>query len=77
MTDTTMREITSPFHLKEQAKGRREGRAEDILTVLATRGVDVPAEKRKQIKACENLQRLNAWLRRAVTARTIDDVIKA
>lgn len=85
MTDTTMREITSPFHLKEQAKGRRigrhegrvEGRAEDILTILAARGVSVPAETRKQIKACDDLRRLKTWLKRAVTARTIDDVIKA
>ena len=40
-------------------------------------GVSVPATVREQILACTDLAQLDTWLRRAVTATTAEDVIRA
>jgi hypothetical protein len=77
MTQTQMPEILSRFHQRERAIGRAERGAEDILTILSARGIIVSAEIRQQILACHDLRRLNAWLKRALTATTASDVIAA
>jgi len=56
--------------------GRAGGEAYAILAVLEERAVPVPAEVREQILGCTDLARLDAWLRRAVRADTIEDVIR-
>jgi hypothetical protein len=58
-----------------KAEGRAEGAARAILAVLAARGLDVPDEVRACITACTELARLDAWLARAVTATSADEVI--
>jgi hypothetical protein len=62
-----------------EAKGLREGaresRAADILMVLTTRGVPVPAEVEQQIAGCSDLALLSLWLKRAVTANRAEDVV--
>jgi hypothetical protein len=76
-------EYQSDFARKYVAEGRTEGRVEGraegaataLLTVLAARGVDVPDEVRARITGCTDLDQLEAWLRRAVTAHSIHDVI--
>ena len=83
------RELTSlerHFISKGEAKGRAEGRAEgeakgraeamrqNILRVLAVRGVDVPRAVRERILGCDEVELLDAWLERAVTAERADDV---
>ena len=45
-----------------------------MLTVLAARGVDVPEPTRNRIAGCVDLDQLDLWLRRAVTAETVDDL---
>jgi hypothetical protein len=57
-----------------KAEGRTEGRAEDVLIVLTTRGIDVPEEARDRITGCTDLDQLDTWLRHAVTATSIDEV---
>jgi hypothetical protein len=44
--------------------------------VLEGRGITVPTETREQILACADLARLDTWLRRAITATTIEDVLQ-
>ncbi|MFJ4965809.1 hypothetical protein ACIP6P_25760 [Streptomyces sp. NPDC088729] len=53
-------------------EGRVEGRVEDILRILAVRGVAVPESARQRISACADLQVLDVWFERAVTAETAD-----
>lgn len=60
-----------------RAQGRAESRAEDVLTVLATRGVPVPAAARRRITGCTDLDQLDTWLRRAVEAESVDDLFTA
>ncbi|MCX4508306.1 hypothetical protein [Streptomyces anulatus] len=56
-------------------EGRVEGRGEDILRILAVRGVPVPDEARQRITACKDLAVLDVWFERAVTATTVDAVL--
>lgn len=59
-------------------KGRDEGRAqraaEDVLAVLAERGIDVPEDARERITGCGDPEILRRWLRRAVTASAAEDI---
>lgn len=59
-----------------KARGRVEGKAEDVLTVLRTRGVRLTRAQREEIRACEQPRRLQAWLRRACTATTAAEVFE-
>ena len=56
---------------------RREARgvARSILHVLATRGLVATAEQRALIEQCTDLPRMDRWLERAITARSIDEVL--
>lgn len=53
-------------------KGRAESRADDILDVLATRGLSVTNEQRDRITSTSDLELLKTWLRRAVTVASAD-----
>ncbi|MBD0842746.1 hypothetical protein [Streptomyces sp. TRM68416] len=57
-----------------RAEGRAEGRAEDVLLILDTRGIEVPDAARERIASCTDLDELRTWLTRAVTATTADDL---
>jgi predicted transposase YdaD len=56
-------------------KGRMEGRAEDVLRILALRGVSVDNQARQRILSCTDLATLGLWLERAITATHISDVL--
>lgn len=57
------------------ARGEARGEARAVLAVLEARGIAVPDGVRIRITECTDLAQLDAWVRRAVTARTIDDLI--
>jgi hypothetical protein len=57
-----------------KAEGKAEGKAVAVLTILDDRGVAVPEAKRAEIEQCTDMQQLDAWLHRALTARTIVDL---
>ena len=71
--------VFSPFakeHFgKGKAKGRAEGMAEEarrmVGLVLAARGLDVPADVLARIDACDDVEQLEVWVTRAVTAVTV------
>ncbi|GGO21880.1 hypothetical protein GCM10010116_44080 [Microbispora rosea subsp. aerata] len=56
------------------AKGRAEGQAEAILTVLSARGIEVSEDVSERIRRCHDLDRLAAWLRAAATADSPDEL---
>jgi hypothetical protein len=58
-----------------EARGRAEGEAKGVLTVLAARGIAVPDELRARILSCSDLAQLDRWLTRAATATSADDVV--
>jgi hypothetical protein len=57
-----------------EAEGRAKGEAKAVLRVLAARGVEVPEEARVRISACADLRQLDAWLDRAVVARSVAEL---
>ncbi|HEY3819941.1 MAG TPA: hypothetical protein VGL81_22405 [Polyangiaceae bacterium] len=67
-----------------KAEGKAEGRAEGeasravraIFTVLAARGLAVPDEIRARITGSTDLDQLDAWLARAVTAASAADIVR-
>ncbi|XXY47534.1 hypothetical protein WME91_46775 [Sorangium sp. So ce269] len=67
-------QFQSEFARSYVAKGRQEGRREgileakahDVLAVLETRGLDIPAEVRERVLASTDLTELDRWIRRAV-----------
>ncbi|OHV36645.1 MULTISPECIES: hypothetical protein [Pseudofrankia] len=69
---------------RAHAEGKSEGRAEGealgagrmLLTVLEERGINVPDDVRGRVHSCTDLDQLDTWFRRAITATTIDDVIR-
>lgn len=73
-------EIRDEARVEGRVEGRAEGEtrraAEDVLTVLAERGIDVPEEARERITECGDPEVLGRWLRRAVTAPTAEDVFR-
>jgi hypothetical protein len=86
MMQTKQREYKSDYFRKVQAeaeakgkaegeaKGKAEGEAGAILTVLDSRGIEVPDEARARIIGCTDLEQLDTWLRRAVTAASAGDL---
>jgi predicted nucleotidyltransferase/HEPN domain-containing protein len=58
-----------------EVKGVRDRGAADILMVLTTRGIPVPAEVEQQIEGCSDPALLSLWLKRAVTASRAEDVV--
>ncbi|GAB3172514.1 hypothetical protein [Streptomyces incanus] len=59
---------------KLRAEGRVEGRVEDILRLLDGRGVEVSAEERERIAGCGDLDMLDVWFTRAITATSAAEV---
>ncbi len=61
-----------------KAEGRAEGRvagvAESVLKVLEARGIPVTEAQRQEILGCQDLNRVNQWLDRAVMAPSADEV---
>jgi hypothetical protein len=79
---TTAYRFESDFARRHIAHGRTEGKLEGklegesgaVLKVLDTRGITVPERIREEITRCTDAERIDLWLRRAVTADTVDDL---
>ncbi|WP_432054709.1 hypothetical protein [Streptomyces sp. bgisy022] len=70
-------EIREEARAEASAESERRRAAEDVLTVLAERGLDVSDQARERINGCDDPQTLSRWLRRAVTAPTTEAVFDA
>ena len=69
------RRILARGKAEGRAEGKAEGEAEAIITVLETRGIELPAAIRQRISDCRDLDLLRAWLVRAATAERAEDVV--
>lgn len=57
-----------------RAEGEAKGEAKAVLAVLAARGIEVPGDARARITECTDLDQLDTWVRRAVTAESVQDL---
>jgi len=55
-------------------QGRHEGEQEALLEVLDARGLQVDDSARQRIMACTDLSQLKSWLRKAVTAASVQEL---
>ena len=60
-----------------RAEGIAEGRGEDVLRVLDKRGVALSEDQRARVAGCTDLDQLDEWLDRAVTATRAAEVFDA
>jgi len=67
-------EWESDFAKRHRAGGRAEGEAAAVLTVLATRGVEVDSDVRERVLACTDLDQLMLWLTRAVVVSAASEL---
>ena len=58
-----------------RAEARTETRAEAVLDVLDARGITVPDAARERILAQKDLEQLQRWLKKAVLASSISEVL--
>jgi hypothetical protein len=59
---------------KGLAEGKAEGEARAVLAFLDARGIEVPDPVREDILGCTDLNQLDIWIRRAVTADKVQDL---
>src|SRR5262249_12446480 len=59
---------------KVREEGRVQSRAEDTLTVLELRGIDVSDDVRERIAGCRDSDVIRLWFSRAVTAGRAEDI---
>jgi hypothetical protein len=71
-------EFVRKYVFQGRAEGRVEGRAEGeanaVLAVLDARGIEISDAVRARVTACTDLDQLDAWVRRAVTVASADDL---
>jgi hypothetical protein len=58
-----------------EARGKATAKREALLAVMHARGLQSSAGQQKQIAACSDLDQLDQWITRAVTATTLDAIL--
>ncbi|WP_330354852.1 hypothetical protein [Streptomyces chartreusis] len=71
---SVMEEAWIRVHSDGEAKGKAEGKAEDILRALEVRGVEVSESVRERVMACVDLEVLAAWFDRSLTVETTEEL---
>lgn len=57
-----------------RAEGIPQGEARTLLTLLSARGLTVAAELRQRVMSCTDSDQLQAWVTRAATAHSVEEV---
>jgi len=66
----------SEGHAEGHAEGEAKGEAKAVLAVLEARGIAVTDQQRQQILECNELERLNTWVRKAVTLTDVNELFE-
>ncbi|MEU7743299.1 hypothetical protein [Nonomuraea sp. NPDC049158] len=57
-----------------KVEGKVEGKAEAVIKILKARGISVPQDAHDRITRCTDLDQIEEWIDRAVTATALDDL---
>ena len=57
-----------------KAEGEARGKAQTLLKLLHVKGLAVPAELTARVESCQDLDQLDRWIERVLTATTLDEV---
>ena len=73
----TQQKLAAAKAMREvRSEARSEGKAESLLAVLEARRIPVSKKLRAQIMACADNRLLDLWIRRAVSASSVKEVIE-
>ena len=76
-TMTKDRQDYENFKQEVYRRGEIKSKADDVLAILAAKGISVSTSLQEKIRSCTDLPTLQRWLLGAVTATTAEDVLKA
>jgi len=76
ITMTIAEQLLAEGEARGVVQGELRRAAASVLTVLEARELSVTAEVRARIEGCQELELLQHWLTRAVTAASADDVFE-
>ncbi len=65
---------TYQFSGPSYLRGKAEGEAKAVLTFLEARGLAPTEQQRQRILACDDLEQLNIWVRKAVTLVDVEEL---
>jgi hypothetical protein len=71
---TSNHEYVSEFAKMFYAEGEAKGKVEALLSVLESRGLRISPKDRERILACKDQTQLDAWIRKAVSVATVDEL---
>ncbi|MDW6058877.1 hypothetical protein SAZ11_13585 [Streptomyces sp. FXJ1.4098] len=63
--------------LEGEAKGEAKGMAHSVMRILRRRGIAVSREAEQTIMECADLEKLDLWCDRALTATRVEDLFTA
>ncbi|WP_224364341.1 Rpn family recombination-promoting nuclease/putative transposase [Hyalangium versicolor] len=75
LMSTWLKEKFEKLEQSARAEGLAAGRAQDVLRILAVRGLPVDDIARQRISNCRDLALLDRWLERAVKASSVSEVL--
>jgi hypothetical protein len=67
-------QFTGPSYLRGKAEGEAHGEAKALLAVLEARGLSPSEQQRQRMLDCTDLEQLNVWVRKAVTAVDVEEL---
>ena len=56
------------------AEGKAEGKADAVVAILESRSIPITDDVRERITACADIEQLDVWIRRAVTAAEVHEL---
>ncbi|MCD9876265.1 hypothetical protein [Streptomyces guryensis] len=66
--------VRETAYLEGKAEGEVRGEAKAVLAVLEEREISVSADVRERITTCTDLDRIDGWIRRALTVEHAEDL---
>jgi hypothetical protein len=73
---TTDWPVYSPFAKEHFGKGKVEGKAAAVVTVLVSRGLTVTMEQKTAIEATTDQARLDDWLSHVASVSSTDELLQ-
>lgn len=70
-----LQELKLPSYSQGLAEGEARGEAKALLTILAERGLTLTEVQQRRVIECADLAMLDHWLKRALSAASVDDLL--
>lgn len=67
----------SDFARKYVAEGKAIGLVEALLAIFESRGLVISRQDRRRIEASTDIGQINAWIRKAVSVASVDDLFRS